>query len=331
MNDQIVENGEERGNLSSHKISMNVLNVTPINLSVFSASDIVSDDTSSITITPCADDIMTTSDESDASNGSDSEHICFSSYTPSFVELKPYKHQVGGHHTLFRFSEQAVCKPLVKRENEFYEAVEHLHRDLLTFMPRYMGVLNVTYKNDLHMVSLDKNAFQIHSTEDMGCKPSKAFITSLPKVSFEQNQHVLSATYPVSEHVEGKKGYPSRFPTWGTTTIHQNSREQILREMILSERSCSCRNRRKHRILRQRMQFQGQNNPCLQGKNQSNMSTVNTFYRASISPSLESNFQYPCISKRRYSSGSMCNNKESENFQNYTHVEHSLSVGLIQY
>ncbi|KAE9973111.1 hypothetical protein EG328_004621 [Venturia inaequalis] len=46
------------------------------------------------------------------------------------VELKPYRHQVGGHSTI---------------ENEFYEVVERKHPELLRFLPRYIGVLNVTY------------------------------------------------------------------------------------------------------------------------------------------------------------------------------------------
>jgi hypothetical protein len=52
------------------------------------------------------------------------------------IELIPYKHQVGGHTTLWRFSRRAVCKQLNNRENEFYEKVEKYHRDLLQFLPR---------------------------------------------------------------------------------------------------------------------------------------------------------------------------------------------------
>ncbi|KAF2018843.1 SAICAR synthase-like protein [Aaosphaeria arxii CBS 175.79] len=62
------------------------------------------------------------------------------------VELKPYDHQVGGHTTVYRFSRRAVCKQLNNRENEFYETVERHHPDLLEFLPRYIGVLNVTYR-----------------------------------------------------------------------------------------------------------------------------------------------------------------------------------------
>ncbi|PGH17111.1 hypothetical protein AJ80_04986 [Polytolypa hystricis UAMH7299] len=61
------------------------------------------------------------------------------------VELKPYRHQVGGHTTVFRFSRRAVCKQLNNRENEFYERIERRHPDMLTFLARYIGVLNVTF------------------------------------------------------------------------------------------------------------------------------------------------------------------------------------------
>lgn len=62
---------------------------------------------------------------------------------PLSVELKPFKHKVGGHTAIFRFSHRAVCKALVKRENLWYEAIELRHEELLPYMPQYIGVLNV--------------------------------------------------------------------------------------------------------------------------------------------------------------------------------------------
>ncbi len=62
------------------------------------------------------------------------------------VELKPYNHQVGGHTTIYRFSRRAVCKQLNSKENMFYETIEKRHPELLGFMPKYIGVLNVTYR-----------------------------------------------------------------------------------------------------------------------------------------------------------------------------------------
>lgn len=57
------------------------------------------------------------------------------------IELIPYKHQVGGHTTIWRFSRRAVCKQLNNRENEFYETIERYHRDLLPFLPRYVKIV----------------------------------------------------------------------------------------------------------------------------------------------------------------------------------------------
>lgn len=55
------------------------------------------------------------------------------------VELKPYRHQVGGHTTVFRFSRRAVCKQLNNRENEFYERIEKRHPEMLMFLPRFVS------------------------------------------------------------------------------------------------------------------------------------------------------------------------------------------------
>lgn len=66
---------------------------------------------------------------------------------PTVVQLQPFDNQVGGHNSIFRFSKRAVCKPLVSRENQFYEAVEREHPRLLSFIPQYLGVLNVTYRH----------------------------------------------------------------------------------------------------------------------------------------------------------------------------------------
>ncbi|GAA5888410.1 hypothetical protein JCM5296_000619 [Sporobolomyces johnsonii] len=66
--------------------------------------------------------------------------------TSGTVPLEPFRHQVGGHNHIFRFSKKAVCKPLTSRENQFYEAVERSCPRLLAFVPQYLGVLNVTYR-----------------------------------------------------------------------------------------------------------------------------------------------------------------------------------------
>ncbi|GAM90065.1 hypothetical protein ANO11243_081050 [Dothideomycetidae sp. 11243] len=84
------------------------------------------------------------------------------------VELKPFDHQVGGHTTVYSFSRQAVCKQLNSRENEFYETVEKSHPEMLEFLPRYIGVLNVTYKKP------SKNSRR-RAAEEMGERHGSAF------------------------------------------------------------------------------------------------------------------------------------------------------------
>lgn len=71
-----------------------------------------------------------------------------STLTPDFplaVELQPFKNKVGGHTAIFKFSHRAVCKELINRENKWYESIEIYHPELLAFMPKYIGVLNVRY------------------------------------------------------------------------------------------------------------------------------------------------------------------------------------------
>lgn len=66
------------------------------------------------------------------------------------VELKPYRHQVGGHTTVFRFSRRAVCKQLNNRENEFYERIEQRHPNMLVFLPKYVKSLSCSSKTDIY-------------------------------------------------------------------------------------------------------------------------------------------------------------------------------------
>lgn len=63
-------------------------------------------------------------------------HRARSPTPPQAIELKPFKHQVGGHTALYRFSRRAICKKLNNRENKFYETVERFHPELLDYLPR---------------------------------------------------------------------------------------------------------------------------------------------------------------------------------------------------
>ncbi|KAL2755334.1 hypothetical protein ACRALDRAFT_1076983 [Sodiomyces alcalophilus JCM 7366] len=93
------------------------------------------------------------------------QHVGIKEEPLEAIELIPYRHQVGGHTTLWRFSRRAVCKQLNNRENEFYEKVERHHRDLLTFLPRYIGVLNVTFSKEIRRKSVANKPHEAASSE----------------------------------------------------------------------------------------------------------------------------------------------------------------------
>ncbi|KAJ5339663.1 hypothetical protein N7452_006391 [Penicillium brevicompactum] len=130
------------------------------------------------------------------------------------VELKPYRHQVGGHTTVFRFSRRAVCKQLNNRENEFYERIEQRHPEMLVFLPKYIGVLNVTFsktpkrpKDQLDSVDAkthDPTATNGNGTSALSsqlqeaAEPQRIVSHSqatgvIPKVILENNRHIIPA------------------------------------------------------------------------------------------------------------------------------------------
>jgi hypothetical protein len=85
------------------------------------------------------------------------------------IELIPYRHQVGGHTTMWRFSKRAVCKQLNNRENEFYEKVERFHPKLLQFLPRYVFFIPFlqSYLTDLEAESCPRPSQSQYHTFDL--------------------------------------------------------------------------------------------------------------------------------------------------------------------
>ncbi|KAJ5802804.1 Major facilitator superfamily domain general substrate transporter [Penicillium pulvis] len=188
------------------------------------------------------------------------------------VELKPYRHQVGGHTTVFRFSRRAVCKQLNNRENEFYERIERRHPDMLLFLPRYIGVLNVTFsktpkrpkehtENGTHENLEAKQSNGNGATGMDSQKPgepqrivSQSQVTGvIPKVVLENNRHIIPADLfsrqrsrklddfsNTRPHSAGGLGEPSSSPNslsnqakiWGATTVNRKLQEQVLREVF---------------------------------------------------------------------------------------------------
>lgn len=142
------------------------------------------------------------------------------SRTRAKVVLEPYKHQVGGHSTIFRFSRRAVCKQLNNRENEFYERIEQRHPDMLKLLPRYIGVLNVTFSKvpkqgeppeakpeddqtstaenisyGNHLLSDLDPALAAHAFEKPRIVSHSQQLGSIPQVILDQNKHIVPSNY----------------------------------------------------------------------------------------------------------------------------------------
>ncbi|EEB07237.1 inositol polyphosphate kinase [Schizosaccharomyces japonicus yFS275] len=121
---------------------------------------------------------------------------------PITVQLEPFKHQVGGHTAFFRFSKRAVCKPLTRNENSFYETIEQRYPALLPFIPRYIGVLNVTHTfTDTEEANAEQGAAQArgrasdatnsNQSDEVKRIVSHRSFDYIPEVSVEQNRHIF--------------------------------------------------------------------------------------------------------------------------------------------
>ncbi|XP_029599824.1 keratin, type II cytoskeletal 1-like, partial [Salmo trutta] len=62
------------------------------------------------------------------------------------VPLEPFVHQVGGHTSMMRYDDHTVCKPLITREQRFYES---LPPEMKEFTPEYKGMVLVCFEGDI--------------------------------------------------------------------------------------------------------------------------------------------------------------------------------------
>ncbi|KAJ9121550.1 hypothetical protein QFC22_002169 [Naganishia vaughanmartiniae] len=85
------------------------------------------------------------------------------------IPLQPFNNKVGGHSEIYKFTRRAVCKPLVSRENLFYESVERLAPALLGYIPRYLGVMLVNYRRQ----SMASNTDMADSDHERSLTPQK--------------------------------------------------------------------------------------------------------------------------------------------------------------
>ncbi|CDK28848.1 unnamed protein product [Kuraishia capsulata CBS 1993] len=182
---------------------------------------------------------------------------------PLAVELLPFKNKVGGHTAIFKFSKKAVCKALVNRENTWYESVERHHPELLGFMPRYIGVLNVRYsslvdEDEENLTVGDLSPAQEGQRIDQRTPISHALRSDngiAPEVVLNDNIHMIpqslrdrfssSAPSPVGSFVSGKSlTSPLVGPRSGTQTavgspasdFHRNSLDNSLGSTMINKK-----------------------------------------------------------------------------------------------
>ncbi|KAG2152874.1 SAICAR synthase-like protein [Suillus clintonianus] len=129
------------------------------------------------------------------------------------IPLRPFHNQVGGHSAIYRFTKRAVCKPLVSRENQFYEAVEREAPPLLGFIPRYLGVMLVTYRRvaKASLPSTSLNVPDAHTPHPRSAHP--------PRPDFR-----TSNTYP-PHHTQGSPSCPTQFLEEDDMSSHETSDE----------------------------------------------------------------------------------------------------------
>ncbi|KAI8378640.1 hypothetical protein BD560DRAFT_389964 [Blakeslea trispora] len=119
------------------------------------------------------------SSENEESIEDDLQHYFDPTKITTSLPLLPFKNQVGGHASFFRFSKKAICKPVSAKEQEFYEDIDTHHHELLPFTSQYIGVLNVTYRPPVPEVLFEKNKHLLRdyraACQDRRHKPIKKF------------------------------------------------------------------------------------------------------------------------------------------------------------
>lgn len=72
------------------------------------------------------------------------------------LDLLPLKHKAGGHVAMFRISNGPLCKAIKTHEDCFYKDLIE-HGGLNHFLPRYMGVITVTYEHGYPEIALESD------------------------------------------------------------------------------------------------------------------------------------------------------------------------------
>ncbi|KAJ1911643.1 inositol polyphosphate kinase kcs1, partial [Tieghemiomyces parasiticus] len=153
------------------------------------------------------------------------------------VPLLPYRNQVGGHSPILRFSDKAICKPLVEKERRFYESVDAIQPSLSHFLPSYLGIVNVTFGANRPRSPCDR--FRLRTGDSAETDPK-------PVIVFEQNIHLLPSW--LAEHVPRHSPNHLPFPETKLNKAWRAQQEQVLQEAFSPQAlSTLCRRQRRAR------------------------------------------------------------------------------------
>ncbi|XP_014258617.1 inositol hexakisphosphate kinase 1 isoform X2 [Cimex lectularius] len=108
------------------------------------------------------------------------------------VALLPLNNQVGGHTRLLLLDEGTICKPLNKRELEFYQ---NIPADIKLFVPKYKGVMQGT--GDVKLEKRYSPSFRDDST-----RPTKRKRDDVLRMKVRRNKSVNEVMKNGTQHLE---------------------------------------------------------------------------------------------------------------------------------
>lgn len=138
-------------------------------------------------------------------------------------------------------------QPLVSRENQFYEAVEQAHPELLAFVPQYLGVLNVTYRKAARSTKISnssseprRNVFRRSHTAAPALSLSREDSESeeeIPEVALDQNRHIIPDSSMWDLFGRSTKPYKRPGLTNSHTMVNNGAKDKRIDELAERGRS----------------------------------------------------------------------------------------------